>query len=221
VTTTGAARRIDWVVLDLGETLLDETREWTRWAQWLDVPPLTFFAELGAAIAERRPHTDALEHFRPGLDLDDERRRKTDAGLGWAPTVDDLYADALPTLAALHAAGFPVAVFANQPLTAEALMAALPVDRFATSARWGVAKPDPAFFAQVAAELDVDPATVAYVGDRVDNDVLPAKAAGMFAVHLVRGPWGHIQSRWPEAHEADVTIAGLADLVPALARFAT
>ena len=217
MTTAGAARRIEWVVLDLGETLLDETREWTRWAQWLGVPPLTFFAEMGAAISERRPHTDVIELFRPGHDLDQEKRRKTAAGLGWAPSLDDLYADALPTLAALHAAGYSVAVFANQPLAAETLLAVLPVDRFATSARWGVAKPDPAFFARVAAELDVDAAAVAYVGDRVDNDVLPAKAAGMRAVHLVRGPWGSIQSRWPEAAEADATVAGLADLLPALA----
>jgi HAD superfamily hydrolase (TIGR01509 family) len=181
------------------------------------VPPLTFFAEMGAAIAERRPHTDVLELFRPGHDLDEEKRRKTRAGLGWAPSSDDLYADAVPALTALSAAGYSVAVFANQPLAAETLMAALPVDRFAASARWGVAKPDPAFFARVATELDVDPPAVAYVGDRVDNDVLPAKAVGMRAVHLARGPWGSIQSRWPEARDADATITGLGDLVPALA----
>jgi FMN phosphatase YigB (HAD superfamily) len=28
------------------------------------------------------------------------------------------------------------------------------------------------------------------VGDRVDNDVLPALACGMEAVHIRRGPWG-------------------------------
>jgi FMN phosphatase YigB (HAD superfamily) len=213
----GGPRHIDWVVLDLGETLVDETGVWTAWAQWLGVPVFTFFAEIGAALAERRPHTDAIEHFRPGVDLSEQVRLKEAAGLGWALSYDDLYPDALPTLVALKDAGYSVAVFANQPLVAESLMSALPLDRYASSARWEVEKPDPAFFARISSELGTDPATIAYVGDRVDNDVLPAKVAGMFAVHLVRGPWGHIHSRWPEARDADLSIPDLAALVPALA----
>jgi FMN phosphatase YigB (HAD superfamily) len=57
----------------------------------------------------------------------------------------------------------------------------LPVDRVATSAGWGVAKPDPAFFARVAAGVGAAPERIAYVGDRVDNEVLPASRAGMLA----------------------------------------
>jgi FMN phosphatase YigB (HAD superfamily) len=30
------------------------------------------------------------------------------------------------------------------------------------------------------------------VGDRVDNDIDPAIAAGLVAVHIRRGPWGHL-----------------------------
>ena len=37
-------------------------------------------------------------------------------------------------------------------------------------------------------ELRLRPSEIAYVGDRVDFDVLPAAAAGMFTVHLRRGP---------------------------------
>jgi FMN phosphatase YigB (HAD superfamily) len=40
---------------------------------------------------------------------------------------------------------------------------------------------------------------IAYVGDRVDNDVLPALAAGMVAVHIRRGPWGYLQQPPPNA----------------------
>jgi FMN phosphatase YigB (HAD superfamily) len=58
----------------------------------------------------------------------------------------------------------------------------------------GVGKPEPAFFAR-ALEMMGSPAaaSVAYVGDRVDNDVIPAAAAGMRAVWIRRGPWGVIQ----------------------------
>ena len=55
----------------------------------------------------------------------------------------------------------------------------------------GVAKPDPAFFARTLELIgSPPPADVAYVGDRVDNDVRPSAAAGMRAVWIRRGPWG-------------------------------
>ncbi len=31
---------------------------------------------------------------------------------------------------------------------------------------------------------------IAYVGDRLDNDIRPAAAAGLFTVWIKRGPWG-------------------------------
>ena len=59
---------------------------------------------------------------------------------------------------------------------------------------------------------DPPPASVAYVGDRVDNDVLPSIAAGMHAVWLRRGPWGVIQRLPVEAHPA-LTVGSLDELV--------
>ena len=60
------------------------------------------------------------------------------------------------------------------------------------------------------------PYEVAYVGDRVDTDVLPAAAAGLVAVHVRRGPWGRVQ-RTPAA--AAIGVADLASLPEALASF--
>src|SRR3954471_306505 len=36
------------VVFDVGETLLDDTMEWGRWADWIGVPRHTFSAVMGA-----------------------------------------------------------------------------------------------------------------------------------------------------------------------------
>jgi FMN phosphatase YigB (HAD superfamily) len=76
----------------------------------------------------------------------------------------------------------------------------------------GVAKPDPAFFAR-ALELmgSPPPGEVAYVGDRVDNDVIPSAAAGMRAVWIRRGPWGVIQ-RLPEGTHPALTVDSLDEL---------
>ena len=46
------------VVFDVGETLVDETRAWSDWADWLGIPRLTLFAVLGAVIAHGQDHRE-------------------------------------------------------------------------------------------------------------------------------------------------------------------
>jgi FMN phosphatase YigB (HAD superfamily) len=58
---------------------------------------------------------------------------------------------------------------------------------------------------------------VAYAGDRLDNDVLPALAAGMVAVFLERGPWGHLHAAHPDAARAHLRVASLEELADRLA----
>ncbi len=163
---------------------MDETENWGCWADYLAAPRLTFFAALGAVIAARRPHIDVFEVFRPGFRLEDEAPLKAATGLPWGFSQTDLYPDALFALRKLRAAGYRLAVMANQPAEGMTFLQALPVDRVATSAGWCVAKPDPAFFARVAAGVGAALERIPYVGDRVDNEVLPASRAGMLAGRL-------------------------------------
>src|SRR5207244_11432590 len=92
----------------------------------------------------------------------------------------------------------------------------LPVDGIGSSERWGAEKPSPGFFARVVAEAECAPAAVAYVGDRLDNDVLPAVEAGMTGVFLKRGPWGWLHASSPDAARATVRIDLLSELSGAL-----
>ncbi len=183
------------------------------------MPQFTFFAAMGVVIERRWHHRRVFELVRPGLDLEAEQRRRTAAGWRYRFERGDFYPDALPCLAALRAAGFRLGVAGNQPETAEAALAEAGVaaDFVASSARWGVEKPDPAFFARVAEAAGLPPAEIAHVGDRLDNDVLPARRAGMQAVFLRRGPWGLAHAAWPQAAEADLRLNSLADLPRALA----
>jgi len=207
-------RPVDWVVFDLGETLVDETANWGRWADHLGVPHLTFFAVLGAVIADRRPHTEVFQHFRPGFSYDQERARKATP---WHVGPDDLYPDALPALRRLRSEGYRLAVMANQPVEVSPFLSTLPVDVHATSAEWGLSKPDPRFFERLLTTIDAEPGRIAYVGDRVDNDIGPAAAAGLVTVHVRRGPWGFLQATWPEADRASLRIDDLDALPEALA----
>ena len=54
------------------------------------------------------------------------------------------------------------------------------------AADMGVAKPDPAFFAEAVARAGGSPETTLALGDRLDNDYGPARAAGLHAVLVDR-----------------------------------
>jgi HAD superfamily hydrolase (TIGR01549 family) len=216
-----AVKAVKAVVFDVGETLVDETRPWGAWADHLGIPRLTFFAVLGAAIADGRDHRDPIALLRPDVDADAENRRLEAASGGFSfVALDDLYPDALDCLRTLAADGYRLGVAANQPAATAAVIERLgiPLDLVGMSADWGIHKPDPAFFERIALELELPPAAIAYVGDRVDNDVRPAHAAGMTAVFLRRGPWGWIQAGRANPPEADIVIESLAELPEALRR---
>ena len=61
------------VFFDVGEILVDETRAWGTWAEWLGVPSLTLFATLGAVIERRQDHRRVFEVLRAGFDYEGER----------------------------------------------------------------------------------------------------------------------------------------------------
>lgn len=184
------------VVFDVGETLIDETRVFRTWAQIFGLPDFTLMAILGGSISnEERP-----EDWRRFFELIQEpewrdQQPAFEARYGGF-RADDLYPDAIRAIEGLKARGYRVAIAANQPARRHAELEAIGVrvDALAMSEELGVHKPDPAFFAR-AAELmgGPEPGDVAYVGDRVDNDVRPSAAAGMRAVWIRRGPWGYLQ----------------------------
>jgi HAD superfamily hydrolase (TIGR01549 family) len=200
-----------WVVLDVGETLIDETRVWSIWADVLGVPRLTFMAAFGAAVARGGEHSDVFELVgSPDWRAHLPRVREAYGGF----QAVDLYPDVLAALDGLRAKGLRVAIVANQPAerTAELRAIGVTAEVIAMSEELGVSKPDPAFFARTLELLGhPDPPDVAYVGDRPDNDVRPSAAAGLRAVWLRRGPWGVLAGAAPA--EAALTVTSLAELV--------
>jgi HAD superfamily hydrolase (TIGR01549 family) len=209
------------VVFDVGETLIDETRIWSRWADRLGVPRLTFLGVLGGMAALDRDHRDAFQVVRPGIDVDAEITRwREDDPDGLRENFDsgDLYPDVRAALGELRRRGLKVILAGNQPPQAKTALQRmdLPVDEIFTSAEWGVEKPAPAFYRKVAEVAGVAAEDILYVGDRLDNDVLPASRAGMRTALIRRGPWGFLHAERPEAQTADMIVNGLNDLLSRL-----
>lgn len=70
------------VVFDVGECLVDETREYGAWADWLGVPRHTFAATFGAVIARGQDYRETFQVFAPGFDLATQREARAAAGQG-------------------------------------------------------------------------------------------------------------------------------------------
>jgi len=206
------------VFFDVGEVLIDESTEYGTWADWLGVPRHTFSAMFGAVIARGEDYREVFQRFRPGFNLADERKRRFEAGLGEFFNGRDVYPDARPCLQALKDAGFFVGVAGNQTERAGRLLRELhlPVDLIATSDDWGVEKPSVKFFEKLVSVADLPAHEILYVGDRMDNDILPALEAGLRVAHIRRGPWGYQHVTHPEIDRVDVRLESLAELAELL-----
>ncbi|MFD7747669.1 HAD family hydrolase [Streptomyces sp. NPDC059698] len=207
---------METIVLGIGETLVRDDRNWASWANWLGVPPHTLSALVGAVVAQGRDATDALRILRPDMDVEEAGRARAAAGRGEHLDESDLYQDVRPSLGELRAAGVRIVVAGNGTVRTGELLRSLdlPADLVATSAEWGVRKPDPEFFARVAEAAGARPEATLYVGDHPADDLFPAAAAGLRTAHLRRGPYGHWWADHPDVVEtADFRIDALTELV--------
>jgi FMN phosphatase YigB (HAD superfamily) len=196
------------VFFDVGETLVDEERWWRDLAEESGLQPHVLWAALGVTIERGEEHDALWGHL--GIE------RPTESWHGLTYSLDDLYPDAIGCLERVRSLDLLVGIVGNQTEALERWVreAVLPADVISSSASLGVRKPDPRFFALVVELAGCRPDETAYVGDRVDNDVLPAAAAGLIAIHVRRGPWGRLQ---PTPREAALGIDDLASLPDALA----
>src|ERR1044072_321659 len=93
------------VIFDVGETISRADRYWAAWADWLDIPPPTPSALVGAGVARGDDNSEALRLLRPGIDVPTEYAARGAAGRGEQLDDSDLYPDVRPALASLQSAG--------------------------------------------------------------------------------------------------------------------
>jgi FMN phosphatase YigB (HAD superfamily) len=199
-------RHIRAVCFDVGETLIDETRFWCEVARYAGVPEFTLAGTLGGLIERRESHRSIFGYLQT---------ESVDTNMvGYRVERADLYPDVVQTLKQLRSERYRIAIAGNQGEgVAEQIEALdLGVDVIGTAALWGAPKPEPAFFERLCQELALPADQIVLVGDRLDNDVLPAIEFGIQAIHIRRGPWGCIQAGWPESADVRWKIDRLGEL---------
>ena len=109
----------------------------------------------------------------------------------WMFEPSDMYSDALTAVQSLKKLGLSIGIIANQPASIRNSLIRDGFDKYfdfiGISDVIGLEKPNPDFFALAAKELKLNPNEIIHIGNRIDNDVKPAKSIGMKTIWVMRG----------------------------------
>ena len=174
---------IRWIFFDIGSTLVDEEEAYKhRIRDMIQGTSVTFdqFWEKRIQFAKEGYNGDqkAIEQFC---------LTKTP----WHSEDEVPFDDCKKTLRTLCDKGYQLGVIANQEPGAKDRLDAWGLGRYfsviASSAELGVSKPDREIFLHALAMADCRPENAIMVGDRLDNDIRPAKELGMKTIRIKKG----------------------------------
>lgn len=174
---------IKWIFFDVGSTLVDETEAYDHRARDMIEGTSISFSKFGKARHDFAKmgldgNSEAIRHF--GL-------KKTP----WHSEDEKLFPDAVDALYDLYKKGYRLGVIANQNSGLEKRLEAWGIRKFfrmiVSSAEAGCAKPDRAIFELALKTAGCKAEESAMVGDRLDNDMMPAKEIGMKTVWIRTG----------------------------------
>ena len=202
---------IKWIFFDIGSTLVDETEAYDHRVRDMIVGTrVTFkdFDETRIALAKQGldGNSAAIKYF----DL-----TKTP----WHSEDEVPYSDARSTLATLCKKGYKFGIIANQNIGAAERLEQWGLrqhfDVIVASAEIGYVKPDKQIFIKAFDLAKCTAEESVMIGDRLDNDIIPAKALGMKTVWLKNGLAKH-QSEALGRGVADYQIHSLSELLTIL-----
>ncbi len=199
---------IKWIFFDVGSTLVDETKAYDHRAR---------DAIAGTNITFQEFDKMRIDLARQGLDGNSAAIKHL--GLTKTPwhSEDELpYTDAESTLAHLFQRGYKLGIIANQKLGTSERLESWKLrqyfDIIVASAEIGYAKPDLRIFEKALELAGCTAQECVMVGDRLDNDMHPAKAVGMTTVWIKNG-LAKYQNAKLGMGIADYSIERLSDLL--------
>ena len=174
---------IRWIFFDIGSTLVDEEEAYRHRVRDMI---------RGTPVTEEQYYEKSIQFAKEGYNGDQKAieyfaLNKTP----WHSEDEVPFADCAQTLQALHDQGYQLGVIANQEPGAKARLDAWGLGRYfsviAASAELGVAKPNKEIFLQALSMANCKPEHAVMVGDRLDNDIRPAKELGMATIRIRKG----------------------------------
>lgn len=207
---------VKFIFFDVGYTLVNEDAVWeqrcmeqaaTEEAKRLCLTPEKIWAEIEEASIQRLPQYRTVVK-KYGLKYPVPYRHE----------LEKLYPEVVPALRELSKK-YVLGILANQTDGLSQRLEAYGIGRYFQHiiSSWDhqVMKPDPRLFQIALDEAGCAPEKALMVGDRLDNDILPAKALGMKTAWIRKG-FGGLQEPKCNSESPDFVIQSLSELIPLL-----
>lgn len=177
---------IQWIFFDLGSTLIDET-------DCIEFRVSETLKQAGAP--SREDFYKQMEYFA-SVNLLPYKDTVKSLGLkrsGWVKELEKLYPESREVLQTLYGR-YKLGIIANQSAGTEERLVSFGIreyfDVIISSAEEGVSKPDKRIFELALQRAGCTAAEACMVGDRLDNDIVPAAEMGMSTVWVRQGWFG-------------------------------
>lgn len=179
---------VGYIFFDIGYTLVNEDRAWTERCREQDAMPQalsmgisaqTLLSEVQKASASFKPQwRSVIEKFG----FAESAKYKSEFEI--------LYDDACRVLQELSKR-FRLGIIANQSGDLSARLHCWKIDKYfetvVSSSDYGFAKPDKRLFVAALEQSGCSARNAVMVGDRLDNDILPANELGFKTVRIMQG----------------------------------
>ena len=198
---------IKWLFFDVGSTLIDESRVYED--------RMKKIAEL-SGITPQQIYEHAISLYRRNKKGDLEISKQLGIELPkWESQYEKLYTDSENCLKRLSR-NYEIGIIANQPLGTSERLENLGVRKYIdlviASAEEGVSKPDRRIFEIALERSGCKPENAVMIGDRIDNDIVPAKQLGMKTIWIKQG-FGSLWTVMDENEKADIEVNNLSDIL--------
>ena len=198
--------KIKWIFFDIGSTLVDESAVYENRIKEITQGNNIDRNEFVAKVIER-----AQTSPKPIVSAAEDYGVKVPA---WRHDLEVLYPDTKALLQRLSQK-YKIGIIANQDFGTEQRLTDFNVhqhiDLVIASAEEGVAKPDLRIFQIALARADCKPEEAVMVGDRIDNDIIPANKIGMTTMWIKQGFGSYAEPKTVE-EQPDYIVNSLAEI---------
>ena len=197
---------IKWLFFDVGSTIVDEHLAYERRMREIADAAHTTYNNV---------YETAMAFYKQNKKGDLETAKLLNVEIPeWHKEAEILYKDASKCLEILSSR-YKIGIIANQSLGTEERLKQHGVlqyiDLVVASAEEGVAKPDKRIFEIALERSKCKPKEAVMIGDRIDNDIVPAKLLGMHTIWIKQG-FGQYWNITHEIERADYVVHGLTEI---------
>lgn len=199
-------KEIKWLFFDVGSTIMNEQIAYEH--RLREMAALT-------NISFEKIYDMAIAYYKQNKKGDLEVARKLGVALPkWHKEDEVLYDDAIQCLEALSKK-YKIGIIANQSMGTEERLMQHGILKYihlvVASAEEGVAKPDRRIFEIALERSNCEPTNAIMIGDRIDNDIVPAKQMGMKTIWIKRG-FGQYWNMKQEMEKPDFVVNNLTEI---------